>query len=80
MIAAPWYLLSIGIMTLIAGYFLAVLTQPPRPRAIDATMSDEEIAKSLQSRERGSWAGLVVLAGYLLIGISLVWRILRWIF
>ena len=77
MIAAPWYLLAIGIITLIAGYFLAAVTQPSRPDAIDAEMLDEEIAENLQSRERGSWTDLVVIAGYFLIGASILWRTLR---
>jgi len=79
MIAAPWYLLSLGIVILLAGFVLSALVKPPRLNAIDSRMSDEEIAENLRTRERGSWANLVVLVGILLVGISLVWRILRWI-
>ena len=79
MIAVPWYLLSLGIVVLLAGIFLSALAPPPRQNAIDPRMTDEEIAKTLRGRERGSWGGLVVFAGLLLIMISLAWRILRWI-
>jgi uncharacterized membrane protein len=79
MIAAPWYLLSLGIVILLAGFFLSALARLPRQMPIDPKMSDKEIAENLQTREHGSWANLVVLAGLLLIGISLLWRLLRWI-
>lgn len=77
MIAAPWYLLSLGIALLLLGYVLSSVAQPPRVDAIDPRMSDEEIAENLHARERGSWTNYVSFAGLVLIGISLVWRILR---
>jgi hypothetical protein len=80
MIAAPWYLLSAGIVVLLAGYFLAALVQPPKSKFIDPKMTDDEIVQSLESQDEGNWTGLVILAGYALIGISLIWRLIRLIF
>lgn len=68
MISAPYYLLAVGICTLIGGYFLAVVVGPARPDQISEHMSDDEIVESLQSQQRGHWTDFVVLAGYLLIG------------
>lgn len=80
MIAAPWYLLSIGIITLIIGGFMSALTKANKPNVIDANMTDDDIAEGLQKQDRGSWGDLVVFAGGCMILISIVWRILRWIF
>ncbi len=79
MIAAPWYLFSFGIVVVLAGYVLSGLTRQAEPDAIDPRMSDDEIAETLQDRERLNWPTLAVVAGYLLISVSLLWRLLRWI-
>jgi len=55
MIAAPWYLLSIGIFVLLVGFFLAAIRRPPGgdQRVIDPNMSDDEIVENLQDRGWG---------------------------
>ncbi len=73
--SAPWYLLAVGIVILIVGYILAAINRPP-PTYIDPRMSDEQIARNLDKSEGGSWAGLLVLAGYVLVFISVAWRII----
>jgi hypothetical protein len=41
-------------------------------------MSDEEIARQLEEQNRGNpIAGLFIMAGYLAIFASVVWRIIR---
>jgi hypothetical protein len=79
MIAAPWYLLSLGIVLLLGGIVLSASARSARPSVIDPRMSDEEIAENLRSRQGGGWANLFVFAGLLLVVVSLVWRLLRWI-
>lgn len=80
MIAAPFYLFSFGIIVVIIGGLLSGIMRPPKPNAIDAKMSDEEIAQSLESREGRSPGDYVVFAGLCMVLISIVWRIVRWIF
>lgn len=78
MIAAPWYLLSIGILVLLIGFVVAVLKSAGESRTeIDPRMSDDEIMEKLQG-PRGSLAGnLMVFVGILMIIVSLAWRLLR---
>lgn len=83
MIAAPWYLLSIGIFVLLVGFFLAAIRKPPGggQRMIDGNMSDDEILENLQDRRGGDpVSALVILAGGLMILVSIIWRILRLLF
>ena len=77
MIAAPYYLLAIGIFTLIAGYFLAAIAGPDEAPPIDPRMSDEEIANNLQQQESMHWTSFVIVAGYAAIGVSVIWRFVR---
>lgn len=79
MIAVPWYLLSAGCIVLIIGFFLAVMKrgQGGDHLVIDPRMEDDEIIKTLRRGERIPLAGWVIIAGVLLIMISLVWRLLR---
>jgi hypothetical protein len=78
MAAAPWYLLAGGIVLVILGYFIAGFGRRGAGRMfITAKMSDEEVERQL-NQERGSpLAGLVMLAGFGIILVSIVWRIVR---
>ena len=79
MIAAPWYLLSAGIILLIVGYLLAGIRKPSRRDRpiIDPRMRDDEIVRNLQASQGIALENLVVLAGWLLILVSVAWRLLR---
>ncbi len=79
MIAVPWYLLSAGCIVLIIGFFLAVMkrAQGGDHLVIDPRMEDDEIINTLRRGGRIPLAGWVIIAGFLLIMISLVWRLLR---
>jgi hypothetical protein len=78
MIAAPWYLLSIGILVFLIGFIVAALKSAGESRTeIDPRMSDDEIMENLQG-PRGSLVGnLMVFLGILMIFVSLAWRLLR---
>jgi hypothetical protein len=80
MIAAPYYMLAVGIMLLIAGAFIAASGGSSRGPYIDPRMSDREIKKALRKQETGGSAGiaasLVGGLGILLIIVSIVWRVL----
>ena len=47
---------------------------------IDPDMRDEDIVRELQRTQRVSAPGLVILAGFACILVSIGWRILRAIF
>jgi hypothetical protein len=80
MIGAPWYLLAAGIALVILGYFVdsfSGLSQKRRP-GIHHKMRDEEIIKSLKDQEAMSASSAICLLGYILVGISIFWRISRY--
>jgi hypothetical protein len=81
-VSLPWYLLAVGIALVVIGFLLAALPRSPdrRQRAIDPDMRDEDIARELQRSQRVSVPGLVILAGFACILVSIGWRILRAIF
>lgn len=79
MIAAPWYLLSIGIVLVIVGVILGALFgvgRSPGP-GIDPRLSDAEIAKRLRSQSSLGVPGLIFYAGLLCMFVSAGWRLLR---
>ena len=80
MIAAPWYLLALGIVLVIIGLISGVLfdARGSSRRAIDPRMSDAEIARRLKRRSSLSLSGLVVYAGLFCLLVSLAWRLLRY--
>ena len=80
MIAAPWYLLSFGVLMIIAGLFMAQMQRPDTPGAINPRMSDAEIAERLRKQQKTPLPNLVIAAGGVCIVISLLWRIARVVF
>ncbi len=76
MIAAPYYLLAAGIVTLIVGLILAAAVRPPAA-LVHANMSDERIAQELERAESVPFGAWVVRAGLLMILSSIVWRLVR---
>jgi hypothetical protein len=79
MIAAPWYLLALGIVLVIIGLISGVLfgARGSSRTAIDPRMSDADIARRLKRRSSVSFSGLVVYAGLFCLLVSLAWRLLR---
>ena len=79
MIAAPWYLLSLGIVLVIIGLISGVLSgaRGSSRTAIDPRTSDAEIASRLKRGSSLSFSGLVVYAGLFCLLVSLAWRLLR---
>ncbi len=78
MAAAPWYLLAGGILVLILGYFVAHLGNRGSGRFfIDPKMSDKEIERLMNERQGSRLGGLLVLLGFVIILVSLVWRLVR---
>jgi hypothetical protein len=75
MIALPWYLLAASLLLVVIGFIWANVAAPPRRKPISHKMSDAEIARSLSQEERMSSASIVILLGFVGIGISLVWRL-----
>ncbi len=82
MIAIPWYLLSLGILVLLGGLFLAAVgnSSSNAPRIIDPRMDDEQILRQLKRKEGSPVPGIVILVGGLMILVSLVWRALLMLF
>jgi hypothetical protein len=80
MIAAPWYLLSLGIALVIIGAISGALfgAGGSSRTAIDPRMSDAEIARRLKRRSSLSVSALVVYAGLFCALISIGWRLLRY--
>jgi hypothetical protein len=81
-VSLPWYLLAFGIALVVIGFLLAALPRSSdrSQRAIDTDMRDEDIVRELQRTQRVSVPGLVILAGFTCILVSIGWRILRAIF
>ena len=82
MVAMPWYLLSAGIVLILIGAVLAAVNQPSQSshQLLNSRLSDDEIARSLQSGQESLWPRLIILLGIACVGISLAWRILRFLF
>ncbi|MFT3881224.1 MAG: hypothetical protein QM703_16365 [Gemmatales bacterium] len=76
-VAAPWYLLAAGIGLVILGYFLSVMMRPSDSsrQVIDEEMDDDEIAEQLNSGNRWSFAGMLILLGMGCALVSIVWRL-----
>src|SRR5690606_3830435 len=81
MIAAPWYLFSLGISLFIVAKILKMLEESKRGERIqiDPNMSDAEIARRLKGSSAISVAGIFALTGLLCVFISLAWRVLRFL-
>jgi hypothetical protein len=78
MAGAPWFLLAGGILVVIIGSIIASLGSRGSGRIfISHKMSDEEIER-LMNKPQGSRLGIVlVMLGFLIIFVSIVWRIVR---
>ncbi len=76
-ISVPWYLLAGGIGLVILGYFVESLSGPSRskPRVIHEKMRDKDIARALNQQDAMSPGSMIALLGYVLVGISIVWRL-----
>ena len=74
--ALPWYLLALGIFTLILGGILVALghIQGSGQRFIDPSLRDEDIVRNLK-RGPGVFSYLVLSLGVLIILVSIAWRI-----
>ncbi len=79
MIAAPWYLLSGGIVLLLIGLVLAKAGAGDHT-AIDPRMPDDEIAERLKRRKGNPAASALTLVGGLCVLAGLAWRLLRVLF
>jgi hypothetical protein len=79
MIAAPWYLLSIGIVLILVGSISGALFGAGRSSGpgIDPRMSDAEIARRLRRQSSLTFPGLIVYAGLLCLVVSVGWRLVR---
>ena len=77
MAAAPWYLLAGGIVLVIVGYFIGGLSPRSGRVFITHKMSDEEVERQLNQARGSPLAGLMMLAGFVVILTSIIWRIAR---
>lgn len=77
MAAIPWFLLAAGIVFVIVGILIAWMSRPSGPHIIDHRMRDEDIARSLQG-QRNLLPSIVMVVGFVLILVSIVWRVTRW--
>ncbi|PQO46974.1 hypothetical protein [Blastopirellula marina] len=78
MIAAPWYLSSIGIMLVVIGALAGAVFGAANSRThIDPRMSDAEIAKRLDRQQSIGFPGFMVFAGLLCLAVGIGWRLLR---
>src|SRR3954451_9624450 len=75
MIAAPWYLLSVGIVLVILGAISGALFGAGRSsrNTVDSRMSDGEIARRLERQSSVGFSGLIVYLGLLCLLVSLGW-------
>lgn len=81
MIAAPWFLFSLGISLFVVAKILKMVAESKRGERIqiDPNMSDAEIARRLKGSSAISVAGIFALTGLLCVFISLAWRVLRFL-
>ena len=77
MAAAPWILLAVGIGIVILGVLIASLTGGSGRGYIDPRMSDREIERQLDAAQGNPIGGWVMLIGFLVVLVSIVWRIVR---
>lgn len=79
MISGPWYLVAAGIALLLLGYFGAALfgVGDSSSTAIHERMSDDEIARRLEKQSARTVWDYLVLAGYLCLLVSVIWRLAR---
>lgn len=78
MIAAPWYLSSLGIVLIVVGGLAgAVFGRGASQTGIDPRMSDKEIVKRLEQRESIGFPGFLLYAGLLCLAVGIGWRVLR---
>jgi hypothetical protein len=75
--SAPWYLLAAGILLVIVGYFIARLGGRGSRIYINPKMSDEEIERRMSEARGSPLGGLVMSLGFLIVLISIVWRLVR---
>jgi hypothetical protein len=77
MAAYPWYVLGVGIITLVVGSLFAALSRlsAPRQRGLDPRMRDDEIVRHLREGQRIGLPGLAILVGLARIAASIVWRL-----
>jgi hypothetical protein len=80
MAAAPWYLLSAGAVVLAIGLILAGARRSSAETFIDPRMDDDEIAERLQRAKGDPVVKLVLLAGLVMMAVSIVWRMARVLF
>jgi hypothetical protein len=73
--AQAYYLLAAGIILVIVGYLAGGLSAPKGPPVIHHRMRDEDIANQLNRQDSLSVPELIGFLGYLLVFISIVWRI-----
>jgi hypothetical protein len=77
MVAAPWYLLAGGIFVIIIGYFVAATGRGSGQAYISPKMSDEEIERAMNEAQGSPVGNLIMLAGFVLVFISICWRLVR---
>ena len=79
MIAAPWFLFSVGLVLVIIGAIWGALFGAGRSSRtrIDGRMSDAEIARRLERQSSVGFSGLIVYLVLLCLLISVGWRLLR---
>lgn len=78
MIAVPWYLFAGGTILVIVG-LLAGGTQSSskkRSKAIHHKMRDKDIIRQLNQSEAPSLSTMISFLGYVIIFISLIWRLI----
>lgn len=76
MAAAPYYLLAVGIVVIITGVLVANMTGGQKT-LIDPRMSDKEIARQMKRNQGSSLGGVLMLVGWLIVAVSIIWRIVR---
>ncbi|MEX1231561.1 MAG: hypothetical protein WEB58_15035 [Planctomycetaceae bacterium] len=78
MIAAPYYLLAAGILLIVLGVIFAAVMRPTIDKTyIDPRMSDKQIKKQLENADGNPAAAIVILLGFVLCGVSVIWRVVR---
>ncbi|MEX0728559.1 MAG: hypothetical protein WD065_19960 [Planctomycetaceae bacterium] len=78
MIAAPYYLLATGILLIVLGVIFAAAMRPTIDKThIDPRMSNKQIKKQLENADGSPAAAIVILLGFVLCGVSVIWRVVR---
>jgi hypothetical protein len=76
----PWFVLAAGIVIVIAGFLMAAMRQGRTDRpVITSRMGDDDIVRSLKAGQGLPFPNLVISFGLLLILVSVVWRLVRWL-